>query len=92
VNDQRRVFGMNLDEYSIMGKRNAINESIPNSTMAAVLLADYRLYRRAGYSVRLVTEDKDLALQNKVLYTFRMRYGGQMGHARSVSRMIDAQA
>ena len=90
--DQRRVFGMDWDEYQIARKRNAINESITNSDIMACVMREYLLYRRAGFSVRVVTEDADLAKENKVLYVFRMRYGGQMRHALAVARMIDAQA
>ena len=77
--DQRRVFGTdNYDSYSLIGKRNAINESLPNTIGLGVCMSYYRLYRRQGYEVRVVTEDAELARKNQRLIIVRARFGGQM--------------
>lgn len=89
--DQRRIYGMGYSSYRLMEERYAINGTLPNTKVFAVMLNKYIAYRRAGFSVRRVTEDSDLAKTNKALYVFRMRMGGQMSHAACVAGATNAQ-
>ena len=89
--DQRRIYGMGYSSYRLMEERYAINGTLPNTKVFAVMLNKYVCYRRAGFSVRRVTEDSDLAKTNKALYVFRMRMGGQMSHAVAVAGATNAQ-
>jgi hypothetical protein len=51
----------------------------------------YVLYRRAGFEVRRVTEDADLAKKNMEMLVVRQRFGGQMNHASAVALIDDGQ-
>jgi len=88
--DQRRVFGMTHSDYELLMKKFRINHSIPAGVAASVCLNRYTMYRRAGFSVRRVTEDGTLAKQNKSLLVVRQRYGGQMNLGSAVAIMEDA--
>jgi HK97 family phage major capsid protein len=92
VNDQRRVFGMDQRSYELLGMPYSINHSLPNTFQAAVCLNRYVLYRRAGFSIRSVTEDKDLAIQNKRRLVMRMRYGGQLNHGKAAAIITNGMA
>lgn len=76
--DERRLFGMDHESYRTLSHPHKINETLGNSDAAFACLNRYRMYRRAGFSVRVVTEDADLARNNKELILFRSRWGGQM--------------
>ena len=89
--DQRRIYGMNYSDYALAGQRYAINGTIPNTKVFGVMLNKYITYRRAGFSVRRVTEDQDLAKKNLSMYVFRMRMGGAMSQAACVARASNAQ-
>jgi hypothetical protein len=90
--DERRVFGMDHESYMLLGHRYAINESLTNSKTGFFCLNRYRMYRRQGFEVRVVTEDKELALKNQRLLIVRARFGGslELGGAGAVT--TNAQA
>jgi len=88
--DQRRVFGMTHSDYELLMKKFRINHSVSAGVAAAVCLNRYTMYRRAGFSVRRITEDGTLAKQNKSLLVVRQRYGGQMNLGSAVAIMEDA--
>lgn len=78
TSDQRRVFGMDHESYTLLNHPYKINESISNSQVGFFCMDRYRMYRRAGLGVRVVTEGKELALANKRLIVVRARVGGQL--------------
>lgn len=75
-----RAFGMNYEEYSMLGHPYKINENAPDSATAGFFCMDrYRAYRRAGYSVRVVgLNDAASALKNTQTVVVRARVGGQL--------------
>lgn len=89
--DQRRVFGMNPDEYSILGKPFKVQNGIPNSKIAFANLKRYRMYRRLGLTIKVTDQGRSLALSNTRLMVLRMRFGGQMETANAVAYSPDAQ-
>lgn len=89
--DERRVWGMNHDEYAILGRPFKVQNDIPNSKVAFANLKRYRMYRRLGLTVRVETQGRALALANTKLLVLRMRYGGQMENANAVAINTDAQ-
>lgn len=76
--DARRVFGMDHESYSLLGRRVAICNELTNAQAAFACLARYRLYRRAGQSVRFTSEGKELATKNLTLLVVRGRFGGRV--------------
>src|SRR5690606_35664980 len=90
TSDQRRVFGMDHQSYRLLDQPYRISHAVDDNLIAAACLNRYTMYRRAGFSVRRVTEDATLAKQNKTLLVFRQRYGGQMNHGSAVAIMEDA--
>lgn len=90
--DARRIFGMNQQADEIMGIDYPFNGQVANTTMAAVCYNRYTMYRRAGFDVRRVTEDADLAKKNQELLVARFRVGGQMNHGNAVAMFSDGQA
>lgn len=92
ASDARRLFGMNHEDYMTLSHPHKINETLGNSDAAFACLNRYRLYRRAGFGVRVVTEDADLARNNKELILIRSRWGGQMEQGAAVAVADDFQA
>jgi HK97 family phage major capsid protein len=90
-NDERRVFGMTHEDYSLLNHGYKVQNDIPNSKIACANLKRYRMYRRLGLSVRMETGGRALALANTKLLVLRMRYGGQMETALAMSAITDAQ-
>jgi len=76
--DQRRVLGMDHESYMTLGHPHKVNEDLTNPEAGFFCLNRYRFYRRAGFSVRVVTEDQDLALKNMEMIVVRARVGGQL--------------
>ena len=89
--DERRVFGMDHDEYTLLGRPYKVQNDIPNGKIAFANLKRYRMYRRLGLTVRVETGGRQLALANSKLLVVRMRYGGQMENANAVAINTDAQ-
>jgi HK97 family phage major capsid protein len=91
--DQKRLLGTDdYHSYELLGHRYAINESMGNANIVFVCLDRYRLYRRAGYEVRVVTEDWELARKNLKGIVVRARYGGKMETASAMSKITAGQA
>lgn len=88
--DQRRVFGMDYENYQTVGHPHKVQNDIPNSRICAVNLRRYRMYQRAGTTVRVETAGRQLALTNSKLIVVRMRYGGQLEDANAAAIMLDA--
>lgn len=89
--DERRVFGMEHDAYTMLKRPYKVQNDIPNAKVAFVNLKRYRMYRRLGLTVRVETAGRTLALSNTKLLVLRMRYGGQMENAAAVAINTDAQ-
>lgn len=92
VLDQRRVFGMTHQDYTLLSTPYKIQNSILNNQIAFCMLNRYRMYKRLGLTVRQETAGQTLALANERLIVIRARYGGQMETGQAVSIISDAQA
>ncbi|WP_425397298.1 phage major capsid protein [Aeoliella sp.] len=90
--DQRLVFGMNVEDYTIFGRKVCIVNALPNNEAYFGALKRYRLYRRQGQSVRITTEGRELALKNHALYVVTMRVGGRPVQADAWSYSDNFQA
>ena len=91
--DQRRVFGTdNYEDWKLLDHRYAINDTLTNAQILFACLNRYRLYVRAGYEVRVVTEDWELARKNKRGIIVRARCGGKMELATAMSLISAGQA
>lgn len=84
TSDERRVFGMDEESYSLLGHSfkvpqcRTIVAATANVNTAFVNMRYYRLYRRLGLTMRIETGGKELALKNQMLMVMRMRWGGKM--------------
>lgn len=87
-----RLFGMNYNDYQIMGYPVKIVASIPNNKVAFVNLGYYRFYRRQGMEVKVETGGKELTQKNLKLIVIRMRVGGQIELGGAVAQISDGQA
>ena len=88
--DDRRIFGEgNLENYRLSGRSTRINHGIDDGTAFYACMNKYVMYRRAGFDVRRVTEDADLAKKNEEMLVVRMRYGGQFSDAAALSVCTD---
>ena len=76
VTDQRRVFGLNETDYSLLGQPYKIQPTLTNHQIAYAMLNRYRMYRRLGMIVRIETLGYQLSLTNTKLIVIRARYGG----------------
>lgn len=90
--DQRRVFGMNQEDYSVLGHPYGIGEFFTNPQVLFVNWGRYRMYRRLGLTVKVTTEGKELVRNNFMLITARARYGGQLEDGAAAAVMTDAQS
>lgn len=90
--DQRRVFGMNHGDYTILQRPYKVQNNIATGRMAFANLKRYRMYRRLGLSVRVETAGRQLALTNTKLIVLRMRFGGQPELGGAFAVMNDASA
>ena len=88
--DERRVQGMDYAGYKIIDQDYKVQNDITNGQFAYVNLKRYRMYRRLGMTVRVVTEGLQLATTNQRAIVVRMRFGGQMETGNAVALMTDA--
>lgn len=79
--DQRRVFGMNQEDYQLFNHPFKIQQDVPNGKVGFGNMRNYRMYRRLGMQVRIERGGKSLALSNTELVVLRMRFGGQVDQA-----------
>lgn len=77
-NDERRVFGMSHEDYTILNRPHKVQNDIDNNKLAFVNMGGYRLYRRLGMTVRVETTGKTLALANEKCIVVRGRFGGRL--------------
>jgi HK97 family phage major capsid protein len=99
-NDQRRVFGMEVDRgsgasvesYSILGRPYKIENNLANTHAAFGDLARYRMYRRQGFSIEWHTQGATLAKANLALLVVRGRFGGKVVDPSAFAKWEDAEA
>jgi len=89
--DERRVFGMDHADYTILKTPFKVQNDIPDGYLAYANLRRYRMYRRLGMQVRVETGGRQLALSNTRLIVVRMRYGGQPEIGGAFGVMKDSQ-
>lgn len=90
--DQRRVFGMDHESYSMLARPYKINHALPNTKIMAGAMSKYRMYRRLGMSVEWHTQGSTLALSNEALLVVRARYGGRVMDPAAFAVVTDAAA
>ena len=76
--DQRRVFGMNHEEYQVFDRFFGINESFGNRDQVFGHFGRYRMYRRLGMTIRSESGGSTLLRSNTMLISARSRWGGQL--------------
>lgn len=93
-NDARRIFGMDQKSYTIFDNPYRVTSAsgVTNAEIAGCMINFYRMYRRQGLEVRVVTEDADLARSNEQLLVVRARFGGQMEFGTAIAKITDGQA
>lgn len=87
--DERRVQGMDYGSYTAIDRPFKIQNDIPDGHFVYANLKRYRMYRRLGMTVRVVTDGLQLASSNQRAIVVRMRFGGQMETGNAVSLMTD---
>jgi HK97 family phage major capsid protein len=92
--DARRVFGMDEHSHNLFGFRYKINGDAGNAKIAFACLNRYRMYRRAGMEMNVVTGNTDwqLARENKIGIVVRGRFGGALELAAAAAKITAAQA
>lgn len=90
--DQRRVFGMNHQSYTLLEYPYRVQNDIANTTIAFGCLKKYRLYRRGGSEVRTIREDWELARKNTEGIIVRQRIGGLVVDASAFCKTTTALA
>jgi len=85
--DERRVFGMNEEDYMLLGHPYAIHHGMTNVQGFFFVGPRYRMYRRLGLVIDVEDRGETLKRANNILITARARFGGQLedGAAASVS-------
>jgi HK97 family phage major capsid protein len=76
--DERRVFGMDHQSYTLLDAPYKIQANVPNNKAGFVNGGYYRFYRRLGLNTRIETAGQYLALRNVRLIVVRARQGGQL--------------
>jgi len=83
--DVRRVFGMDHNNYQLLGWSFLISNDLANDEAIFCAMKKYRLYRRQGQSVKWTSEGKELATKNLALLVVHGRYGGQVVDANAAA-------
>jgi HK97 family phage major capsid protein len=91
VGDERRVFGMDHQSYSLLGWPYKVQNNVTRGQIAAANLKRYRMYRRLGMNMRIETAGYTLARSNTKLIVLRQRYGGRLETGGAAAVMLDGQ-
>ena len=91
ASDQRRVFGMNEEDYMLFGHPYGVGGGLSNVQLFFGVMQRYRMYRRMGLQILTTTDGKTLMLDNLMLITARARYGGQVEDGSAFAITPDAQ-
>lgn len=92
TSDQRRVFGMDHESYTLFDHPYKIVPGLANAEGFFANLARFRLYRRLGLTMRVSTEGTTLIRRNMMLMVARARFGGQLEDGAAASVTIDMAA
>jgi hypothetical protein len=90
--DERRVFGMNHNDYTLLDWPFRISQSIGNGSAAFAALKKYRLWRRLGFETRWSLEGSYLMSRNIALLTVRGRFAGKVIDPASATLISDGEA
>ena len=92
--DQRPVMSplTQVNDYRNLGWPHKVENNIGNSTAGFFALGKYRLYRRAGMTMRFVEGGKDLARRNMLLLVYMSRWGGQLMDASAGAKWTNGQS
>lgn len=90
--DERRLLGLDHENYSTLGHPHKINESITNSKVAFFNARRYRMYRRLGTTITIEEGGKELTLKNLRLIVLRARYGGHLEDGAAAAVTTTAQS
>jgi HK97 family phage major capsid protein len=90
--DQRRVFGMDHQRYTVFDYPVRISSALANSVMAFGCLRRYILWRRAGMATQFFREGRTLALSNQVTLVCRGRFAGKVGDPAAFAVMSNLPA
>lgn len=90
--DERRLLGLDHENYMTLGHPHKINEQIPNGKVGFFNARRYRLYRRQGTTMSITDQGKDLTLRNVRLISLRARFGGHLEDGDACAIMTDAQS
>lgn len=90
--DERRLLGLDHENYMTLGHPHKINEQIPNAKIGFFNARRYRMYRRMGLQVQLEEGGKELVRRNMRMIVVRARFGGQLEDGAAMSFIDDAQS
>ncbi len=76
-NDARRVFGMTHADYTVMSRPYKVQNDIPDGNIVFANMAYYRMWRRRGLDVRVITEGITLGYKNTQVIIVRARWAGR---------------
>lgn len=89
--DARRLFGLeNYRSYRLFDYDYAINNGVGDLRRGFFCLNRYRMYRRAGFEVRIETGGRTLALSNQQMVVVRARFGGSLETSAAGAKMTYA--
>jgi hypothetical protein len=90
--DQRRVFGMNHENYSTLGRTHRVQNDIANNVVMFGNFKRYRLFRRQGMQLAFAGPgDWQLLRENKQGFLARARYGGGLTLGAAFAKIADTQ-
>jgi HK97 family phage major capsid protein len=87
--DERRVFGLDEQNYELLSYPYRINNNLPNGVAMFASLKRYRLFRRLGLELVKESGGRQLRLSNTTLIGIRARFGGQPVDGAAFSIMSD---
>ncbi len=90
--DERRMLGLDHENYMTLGHPHKINENITNAKAAFFNARRYRMYRRLGFGVVIEEGGKELTLKNSRLIVVRGRFGGHLEDGNACAVMTDLQS
>jgi len=92
TSDQRRVFGMDHQSYSLLEYPFKVQNDISEGQLAFGALKKYRLWRRMGMSLKMTSEGSTLTLADETLMFCKMRVAGKPVDLNAFAVMSDAPA
>ena len=90
--DQRRVFGMDHSNYTLLESPFKVCNDVPDGSFAFGAMKKYRLWRRMGMNLRMTNEGSTLTLADETLLFCKMRVAGKVIDPNAFAIMSDAAA